>query len=108
MAVLRLRDMELEADFQSWVTDRAEWSGWTFYHANDPRRDVAGFPDLVLFRVGADGIGRVIFAELKRAGRNGQPTPEQQMWLDGVRACPGVESWAWWPSDRPLIEAVLT
>lgn len=59
-----------------------------------------GFPDLVLARG-----GRVIFAELK--AQRGTVRPEQQEWLDTLRACPGVEVVVWRPSDWESVEAAL-
>jgi hypothetical protein len=51
---------------------------WRF-HSTDPRRDTcAGFPDLVLLG------DRVAFVELKTD--TGRVRPDQQIWLDGLRA----------------------
>jgi len=99
-----------ERDFQRAVVELARLMGWRVHHTRPaltqrgrwltPIQGDAGFPDLVLCRG-----GRVIFAELKRKGR--QPTQEQQAWLDALRQCNGVECYLWRPSDWDAIVEVL-
>lgn len=68
-----------EADLQRTVLEMARWHGVLAFHSTDPRRDTcAGFPDLVLLG------DRVAFVELKTD--RGRVLPDQQIWLDGLRA----------------------
>jgi hypothetical protein len=60
--------------------------------------DGAGFPDLVLVR------GRIIFAELKAAGR--QLSSPQVAWAEAIHKA-GGEFYVWKPKDWDEIEAVL-
>jgi hypothetical protein len=71
---------------------RGEW--------RTPIQGDAGFPDIVLAR-----DGRIIFAELKRTG--GRPTPQQQMWLETLAQCDGVEVYVWNPNDWDRIVEIL-
>ena len=103
--------MQRERDFQRAVVDLARLCGWRVHHTRPaltrtgawrtPIMGDAGFPDLVLCRG-----GRVIFAELKRAGN--RPTAEQQAWLNALQQCAGVEVYLWTPADWDAITAVLT
>ncbi|HEV2256109.1 MAG TPA: VRR-NUC domain-containing protein [Streptosporangiaceae bacterium] len=61
------------------------------YHTHDARRSPKGFPDLVLA-----GPGGVLFRELKT--QRGQPTPEQQQWLDALAAA-NADVDIWRPAD---------
>jgi hypothetical protein len=62
-----------EAQLQAAVVDLARYLGLTVWHDVDSRRNLAGFPDLVL-------IGRkVLWLELKR--QTGRVRPEQQAFL---------------------------
>lgn len=87
--------------------------GWTVAHFRAAQTgrgwrtavagDGAGFPDLVLIKVGS-GSGRTIFAELKKEKE--KPSPEQQMWLDLLYDA-GNEVFLWFPSDIEEIQKIL-
>jgi hypothetical protein len=66
-----------EAELQQLLTDAAELNGWLVFHDNDSRRNVAGFPDLVLVKP-----PRVLFLELK--SEIGRVRPEQHVWMDAL------------------------
>lgn len=103
-----------EAAFQRAVLEYAHLTGWLSFHVSDSRRQVtrrgkvqwigdaltAGFPDLNLARA-----PRVIYAELK--SEKGRLTSKQQRWIEELSGCPGVEVYAWRPSDWAAIERVL-
>lgn len=89
-----------EKDFQQNVIDLARLAGWLHYHTFDSRRSAPGFPDLVLARG-----RRVIFAELK--SERGTLTPEQERWLEALRAAQGIETYVWRPGDWEEITEVL-
>lgn len=89
-----------EAQFQRQVIDLARIFGWQHYHPTLSRWSARGWPDLVLCRP-----PRLLLAELKR--ENGKSTPEQDAWLALLRACPGVETYLWRPSDLIVIAAIL-
>ncbi len=75
--------------------------GWRWYHANQPRRDNRGWPDLALWHVAA---GRFYLFELKAKG--GKLTQEQSDCL--LAAClAGVKAWAFWPHERQAILNLL-
>lgn len=106
------------------VTELALRLGWLVYHVNDSRRDVAGFPDLVLVPPESwPGSSRLtgtedavslpalrtmggMFVELKTA--KGRVRPEQQTWLERLRKA-GSKTAIWRPADwhSGTIEAVL-
>lgn len=103
-----------ERDFLRAVIQYAGLMGWRHFHdaaTNAPRacwhcgrraaspRNPAGWPDLVLIR-----RPRILFCELKREGE--KATPEQQAWLDELRAC-GQEAYLWKPSDWDEIARIL-
>jgi hypothetical protein len=88
-----------EQSFQQQVIDLALLRGWRVYHTWTAVNSPKGFPDLVMVR-----RPRVVFAELKREDR--EATPEQQAWLDDLRAC-GQETYLWKPSDWPTVSRVL-
>ena len=96
--------MTPEGKFQKRVIEAATRLGWRHYHAHDPRRDKAGFPDLVMVR-----RGRLIFAELKRdakAKRN-EVSDAQQQWIWDLEVCEENTSYSkapvrvflWCPDD---------
>ena len=105
-----------EAELQKAVIAAARAQGWRVAHFRPaqvrPGRyvtpvdaDGAGFPDLVLVRG-----ERLIFAELKAAGR--KPTPEQEAWLQALReASPygSFDVFVWTPKEwlSGQIEQVL-
>jgi len=87
-----------EREFDQQITDLATTLGYMRYHTYRSKHSPAGFPDLVLVRE------RVIFAELK--SEKGQPTSDQQHWLDKLKAA-GAEVYLWRPSDLPGIMDIL-
>ena len=89
-----------EKDFQRQVLDLARLFRWKPYHPFLSKWSERGFPDLTLIRP-----PRLLFAELKRD--RGKPTPDQAEWLELLRACPGVETYLWHPSDFDDIAAIL-
>jgi hypothetical protein len=89
-----------EREFQRWVEQVAEMTGWLLHHETDSRRSRRGFPDLIMVR-----RDRLIAAELKSA--KGRVRPEQKVWLDRLEAA-GVEVYLWRPSDADAIVQCLT
>lgn len=77
-----------EAQLQQMVIDLARWAGFMHFHDNDPRRNRAGFPDLVLVHT---TTGRLIFVELK--SDKGRVRPEQDVWLQHLGRCHEVYLW---------------
>jgi len=90
-----------ERDFLQTVREYARLMGWEDYHTWHSLHSPAGFPDLVLVCP-----PRVVFAELKVAGR--RATRAQERWLSLLRQCPGVEVYLWTPEDWTEIEKVLS
>ena len=105
---------QAEKDWQATVLAYARLMGWRVWHdvaTNTPRRcgscgavrqtprNVAGWPDLVLIR-----RPDIVFAELKRDGEH--PSPEQQAWIDELRAC-GMRVYVWTPAAWAEVEEVL-
>ena len=89
-----------EKAFQARVVALAKLNHWLLYHTHDSRHSVAGFPDLVMVR-----LGRVVFAELK--SQCGEPTEEQERWLQTLRMTGKCEAYLWRPSDYPEIQETL-
>lgn len=89
-----------EAQFMRQVLDLAGIFGWAVYHPALSKWSELGWPDLAMVRP-----PRLILAELKR--ETGKTTPHQDRWLDMLRACPGVETYLWRPSDIEGIAACL-
>ena len=112
-----------EAQFQTRIIDRARALGWWVHHDRPARKGDgswstpiqgdAGFPDLVLVR-----MGRVIFAEIKT--EKGRLRLEQREWLTELSGTPWedniwdrslalveYEVYLWRPSDTPRIEEIL-
>ena len=90
---------QLERDFQRSVVEAATALGWQCWHDNDPRRNKAGFLDLLLIRE------RVVWAELKT--ETGRLRPAQQVFMCLLRRA-GQECYVWRPSQMDEIIAVLT
>lgn len=98
-----------EAQFQRCVIRYARDHGWLVQHVPSaevrkgkhvtPTQGHVGFPDLVMVRE-----PRVIFAELKGAGG---PTSMQQVWLNRLGHCDGVEAFLWWPRDWRTVCSTL-
>ena len=89
-----------ENEFQKKVIQLAESLGYRVFHDYDSRRNVAGFPDLVLVNK------YVIFAELK--AEKGRLSLPQQEWLACLARADGVYTAVWRPSDWDDIVNVLT
>lgn len=100
-----------EGELQRAVIALARTLGWRVAHFRPaqvrPGRyvtpveaDGAGFPDLVLAR------DRVVFAELKQAGK--KPAESQEAWLNALELA-GAEVYVWKPRDwrDGTIEAIL-
>jgi hypothetical protein len=100
-----------EADFQQQVTNLADLLGWHIWHDPDPRpcprcgltvpdgRE-PGFSDLMLVR-GAT----LLFVELK--GDGGKATPEQEAFIERMKAVKFVAADIAWPKDWPALEDAL-
>ena len=91
-----------EKDWQAQVTAFAKHRGWNTYHTWRSIHSAAGFPDLCMVRSLPNGDRRIIFAELKRVGK--QPSENQRAWLEGLsqvaEMCDGhVEVYCWNPSQ---------
>ena len=87
-----------EAELQQLLTDAAELHGWLVFHDNDSRRNVPGFPDLVLVH---GRFGRVLFLELK--SETGRVRPEQHAWMDALRRCDTIASAIIRPQHADLV-----
>jgi len=89
-----------EREFQRQVLDLAGILGWTIYHPALSKWSERGWPDLALVRP-----PRFVLAELKR--ESGKTSEHQDRWLDMLRACPGIETYLWRPSDFDTIAGIL-
>jgi hypothetical protein len=96
----------MEKELQENVRKLALARGYRYYHTHRSEHSPSGFPDCVLIRNNASG-GRLIFAELKREGKD--PTPDQQAWLDDLDQLDN-EAYVWHPSDwlSGEIDRILT
>lgn len=83
------------------IIDAARKLGYLVYHTHDSRRSAAGFPDLCLAR-----RARVLFIEVK--SEKGIISPEQQLWLDTLAQCEGLEVYASKPSEWEDTLEILT
>jgi hypothetical protein len=90
-----------EADLQALIEDAAHLHGWLVFHDNDARRNIAGFPDLVLVNP-----PRVVFLELK--SDKGRVRPEQQRWMRALEQCHTLSSAVVRPSDADDVLAYLS
>ncbi len=86
-----------EQAFQAQVERYARLCAWTPYHTYNSQRSAPGFPDLVLIRVGADGVGQLVVAELKTVSGKVSAAQEHWLWLFG--AVPGVTVKLWHADD---------
>ncbi len=90
-----------ETQLREQIRDLCEVFGWEFYFTWTSIHSPRGMPDLILCRP-----PRLIFAELKREGK--QPSPHQQEWIDLLTKCGGnVECYVWTPSDFETIARIL-
>lgn len=97
-----------EKAFQAKVVKYAVERGWDDpkpYHTFDSASSEPGYPDLVMVRVGGDGVGRLIYAELKVPG--GRVTKAQRRWLESLEAVRGIEVYLWFPDMWDTIAEVL-
>lgn len=73
-----------------------------YYHTHRSEHSPAGFPDTVI----CDPLtGRLLFAELKRAGK--RPTAAQQEWLEGLGQVKTVDTYLWRPCDLDRAIAII-
>lgn len=92
-----------EAAFQALIVDLAERFGWVCWHDNDPRRNDAGLPDLLL--LGGPSGRSILWWELKTA--KGRLRPEQAAMGERLLRC--GQRWAVIrPSDWEEIVTTLT
>jgi hypothetical protein len=101
-------NMEIsEKDFATQVESLFDMFGWTWQHQRPARTKHGwktavsgrkGFPDYCAARI-KDGNHQVLFAELK--DEDGEPTPEQQHWLDVTGG------YLWRPSQIEEIVKIL-
>lgn len=88
-----------EAAYSRRITDLANLLGLRWHHEQDSRRSKPGFPDLVI--VGPKGVA---FLEVKTDA--GRVKPEQQEWLDALKAA-GQHALIVRPCHWPDVEALL-
>ncbi len=91
-----------EACLQRSIEDLCDVLGTLHYHANEPRRDRPGFPDLWI----PDTQAGVLRAwELKR--QHGRLRPDQIRWMEALRQCERIETRVVRPSDWDWVELQL-
>lgn len=95
-----------EDELLGYVINCAKVTGWMVCHFRPgrtahgwttPIQGHKGYPDLTLVRGTTVFNSRLIFAELKREGKD--PKPEQQEWLDCLKLLPWVEVHVWRPHN---------
>jgi hypothetical protein len=93
-----LNEKELTKAVAALAKDR----GWHRYHTHRSDFSPAGYPDETLVR-----DARLVIAELKSEG--GKLSPQQEAWLEELRAVAGIEVYLWRPSQwwDGTIERVL-
>jgi hypothetical protein len=89
-----------ERQFQDTVVQMAGLLGWLVFHDQDSRRNVAGFPDLVLVHPEHG----VLWLELKTMV--GRVRADQRIWIDALVAS-GQRAYIVRPSDMDAIERLL-
>lgn len=89
-----------EKEWQGVVVELARRLGYLDYHTHDSRRSQPGFLDLVLVKP-----PRVLFVELK--AEKGKTSPAQDVWLEALKLCPGVEAHLWRPSQWKEVADIL-
>lgn len=86
----------LEDDLLTGVMELLRRGRWLAVHIRRSDRAITqgdrGAPDVWACRP-----PRMLYAELKR--ELDQPTPDQDKWLNALRACNGPEVYVWRPSD---------
>ena len=89
-----------EAQYQKQIVDLAEACGWLVWHDNDPRRNSAGLPDLLMVR------GPVLlFLEVKT--EKGKVRPEQEAFIGRLKQVKYVHADVVRPRHWEQIAAVL-
>lgn len=104
-----------EKAFQKQVNELFERYRYEWYHANDSRRDRAGFLDS--FAVGPRGAKAPIIVIVELKTQKGRVRPQQQVWLNVLTHIAGIINPAvgreilvirlWRPSDLEEIERLL-
>ena len=89
-----------EAQWQKTVCDMLDIYHWRWYHANRPKWDKRGLPDLIAVR----GT-RLLFLELKTM--TGKIRREQAEWIDTLRATGKAEVYVIRPCDGDYVEELL-
>lgn len=91
-----LRDIQAntmsEAELQEEVRKIALAFNWLYYHPWRSDNSPSGYPDVCAVK-----LDRIIYAELKKEGKD--PTPDQIEWLDTLANTGKVEVHVWRPSD---------
>lgn len=95
-----LATLETERQFQARVIALAKMRGWMHYATWRSVHSPAGFPDLLLCRT-----PRLVALELKRT--DGQPTADQQEWIEALMAA-GIEARCAWPEHWGELVELLT
>ena len=90
----------VESQFQDTIVQMAGLLGWMVFHDNDSRRNVAGFPDLVMVHPDRG----VVWMECKTLA--GRVRPEQRVWIDSLVAA-GQRAYIVRPNDMDAIESLL-
>jgi VRR-NUC domain-containing protein len=81
-----------ERELRQSIVRAAREFGWRVYFTWSSMHSPAGFPDLCMVRG-----DRLLFAELKTD--KGKVTPDQQAWVDELRASGRCEVHLWRPAD---------
>lgn len=89
-----------EAQLQRAIIDMATALGWTCWHDNDSRRNVAGLPDLICVHP-THGL---VFIELKTV--KGRLRQAQREWLDLLTQA-GQRAYVIRPTDMDFAEALF-
>ena len=89
-----------ESQLREQIRDLCKVIGWKFYFTYNSMHSPKGMTDLILCRP-----PRVIFAELKREKTDLKP--DQELWRDELKQCPGIEWYLWKPSMIEQITDIL-
>jgi len=84
-----------EKDFQSLIVQYAKKQGWLIFHDYDSRRNIPGFPDLVMVRG-----DKVLFRELKTL--KGKLTEPQKQWAARLKKA-DADYAVWRPNQMQTI-----
>jgi hypothetical protein len=101
-----------EAQFQSWIIEKATGAGWVLqFHVLRSQvkggrwvtnTSTPGVPDLWLLR---PSTGQLVVLEVK--AQAGRTRPEQKRWIAGLQKVPGVEAYVVAPRDAPAVLRLL-